>query len=808
MADETLFVSNCGDNVSGVYEKYITDAQGKPTWKKKSGSAFLYHLPPDYDPMWAFGDRIGSASTYYTANSQGAPSPLDVSEWGRDGKPSIVAMKEQDTSLCPKKVKINSPYGNIDGTYLRMDNDYQCYPAYKNDSSGVFLWHSLPFGKWLISNELGNTSNFNSCESDEVNVTKLASRMWKEPEGVTEIKEKKPVKAKDTSNCVKMVRVESIYDNVDGGYVRMDKDFEGYPAYHNEHDDLVLFHVEDDGKWIISNKLGSTSSYNTCESNEIDVTKLVSSMWKEPKGITAIQEITWKSTVSDFGFRDYKFPADMPSLGYEWLQKHPEYQSTDNVQWIRSTRLNRDEPEDLFGPINPNQIGQGKVGDCWLIAAISCLAEFPGAVQKLFHRRGISEEGRYDLKFYDARHDKWVDVTVDDLIPCDKRNFWEHYAKPLFSRSTGAYLWPIIVEKAFAKFVGAYSRLSGGREAFAWQAFTGCSKQYHYLREKKETQWQVYLLDLELQKLELQTDRRACPMVGGGDALNGDKMWVLLKEADKANYLMGASIGAEGDEVEHKQQNGLVQGHAYSLITALECRGFRFVKLRNPWGQHEWNGDWSDEWSGWTMYPEIQAELEFEAASDGIFWMEWRDFCKNYTSISICQMSMDKPRSTGKVIDMGNVFGHQLSDDGSALAALTSNTKKSKGTIKSAPKSPAPVTPRPVTPPNKPYASGPGQREKGITKNRPGGYDSVATGRPSSGWQKANGGYPYGAFSCPVPGQVVSRNQTPAIDRIRRDLKQMRDFLSEVRAQQTQQTQDLEQSPYSSPLMQNRRLAA
>lgn len=45
---------------------------------------------------------------------------------------------------------------------------------------------------------------------------------------------------------------------------------------------------------------------------------------------------------------------------------------------------------------------------------------------------------------------------------------------------------------------------------------------------------------------------------------------------------------------------GLVQGHAYSLIGAYEGNGVQLVQVRNPWGQHEWTGDWSDNSPLWT----------------------------------------------------------------------------------------------------------------------------------------------------------------------------------------------------------------
>ena len=39
---------------------------------------------------------------------------------------------------------------------------------------------------------------------------------------------------------------------------------------------------------------------------------------------------------------------------------------------------------------------------------------------------------------------------------------------------------------------------------------------------------------------------------------------------------------------------GLVSGHAYTLVQAKQTKdGHKLVELRNPWGDFEWNGDWS-----------------------------------------------------------------------------------------------------------------------------------------------------------------------------------------------------------------------
>jgi len=58
------------------------------------------------------------------------------------------------------------------------------------------------------------------------------------------------------------------------------------------------------------------------------------------------------------------------------------------------------------------------------------------------------------------------------------------------------------------------------------------------------------------------------------------------------------------------------------------------VKVRNPWGQTEWNGAWSDTSSMWT--PELKQRLQVENKDDGIFFMEYKDFLKYFDDIQIC----------------------------------------------------------------------------------------------------------------------------------------------------------------------------
>lgn len=79
---------------------------------------------------------------------------------------------------------------------------------------------------------------------------------------------------------------------------------------------------------------------------------------------------------------------------------------------------------------------------------------------------------------------------------------------------------------------------------------------------------------------------------------------------------------------------GLYGNHAYSILRAVECRGKRFVVVRNPWGEDEWTGRWSDGSKEWTPeWLEILPNLRHTFGNDGQFVMEYRDFLRHFETI-------------------------------------------------------------------------------------------------------------------------------------------------------------------------------
>tara|TARA_Y100000389_G_scaffold171916_2_gene179912 strand:+ start:1590 stop:3269 length:1680 start_codon:yes stop_codon:yes gene_type:complete len=427
--------------------------------------------------------------------------------------------------------------------------------------------------------------------------------------------------------------VKSRYYNIDGGYLKTEKKKFGAPVYHNSEDNVYLYRLENE--WAIAPTISNYYIY------------LKSSLVfkNEPP-----QEANWrKAGISLYecdpifekdeeeneieSFCDKEFDAVPSSIDI------PEF---NNASWIRAPKLHeKNSVMKLFNMIEPNDIIQGSVGSCWLLCALSALAEFPAFFErKVFITKEINDEGKYEMNFYNPSNRKWEIQTVDDRIPCTKGS-WFRKSSPLFAKPHENEMYILLLEKAFAKIAGSYQKISGGYPVLAWLILTGCEELYIWT--KKNALWNKNIVNVSRNS---QIDFQKLYVNRTGVRFENDRFFSTLKECDNKNYVMGASI--HGNEMEKKRNDGLVERHAYSLIEVYDNleNNIQLVCLRNPWGNEmEWNGDWSDESNLWQKYPHIKEELNFEKKPDGLFWMSSTDFFKIFDDVQVCCKSMDTPRA-------------------------------------------------------------------------------------------------------------------------------------------------------------------
>uniref|UniRef100_A0A8B9DZ61 Calpain 9 n=1 Tax=Anser cygnoides TaxID=8845 RepID=A0A8B9DZ61_ANSCY len=297
-------------------------------------------------------------------------------------------------------------------------------------------------------------------------------------------------------------------------------------------------------------------------------------------------------------FEDPDFPASDASLFFSEKPPVP-------FLWKRPGDIVKD-PKFILGGATRTDICQGDLGDCWLLAAIASLTlneKTLARVVPLDQNFGPDYAGIFHFQFW--QHNEWLDVVIDDRLPTFKgRLVFLHSAEH-------NEFWSALLEKAYAKLNGSYEALKGGSTIEAMEDFTGGVGEMYEVKKAP------------------------------------DNFYEILEKALKRCSMVGCSIDtSSAAESEAKTPFGLIKGHAYSVtgIDEVSYRGqkVRLIRIRNPWGQVEWNGPWSDNSLEWRLVsPSEQKRLSQTALDDGEFWMKFEDFKVHFDKVEICNLTPD-----------------------------------------------------------------------------------------------------------------------------------------------------------------------
>ena len=280
----------------------------------------------------------------------------------------------------------------------------------------------------------------------------------------------------------------------------------------------------------------------------------------------------------------------------------------ENISWSRAENIFASKNYQVFWEgIYKEDIIQGGLGDCYFLSAVAALCEFPELVKKLFLIKEKSDEHCYGCYF--RINGIWKLVLVDDYFPC-YGSWGKNFA---FSATNGNELWVILLEKAWAKLNGSYAKAIGGEPHEIFQVLTNAYSRKIKVKNVSE-----------------------------------DDLWGAFQEAMENNFIMTA--GTSGDVYNlNLEELGLAPGHAYTLLEAKEVKtsngNEKLVHLRNPWGNGEWSGDWSDSSRRWTNDLRNQCD-NYERKNDGSFWMSFNDFRTYYVVVGICHLYENYKYST------------------------------------------------------------------------------------------------------------------------------------------------------------------
>lgn len=204
--------------------------------------------------------------------------------------------------------------------------------------------------------------------------------------------------------------------------------------------------------------------------------------------------------------------------------------------------------------IDANDVKQGSIGNCYFVAQLAAQAKAdPSVIQNLIKDNG---DGSYTVSLWlKDKRQPWkrtkTDVVVDSQFPTSGGG-GAAYAKPGDAGSSGPELWVMLIEKAFAKYVGHYEETRGKKtpDSDVFGMMTGVASGYRAMSS---------LADDALLKLCEAAVRSHKPVSFG--AINNTASEELQNGAKEA---------------------GVVLNHAYALEGV--DAGKRTLSLRNPWG--------------------------------------------------------------------------------------------------------------------------------------------------------------------------------------------------------------------------------
>jgi len=306
-------------------------------------------------------------------------------------------------------------------------------------------------------------------------------------------------------------------------------------------------------------------------------------------------------------FRDKYFPPQLSSIvGFS----EKTMSGIDKLQWA--------EPRDIFrsnnyrvyeNTIDPNEIVQGSLGDCYFLSAVAAISEYPDRIKRIFLTRTPNKCGIYCVAL--CINGIWEEVIMDELFPV-RQNL-----HPAFSYSKVNDLWVMLLEKAYAKVHGGYLNIEGGTSEEA-------------LKDLTSAPCKTFILEKE----------------------TIDANWINLLLAYNQRYIMSSSskdlIGNGMDDVD--KTTGLTGSHAYSILGVYEIEragdsyrvaitsnpsNIRLIKLRNPWGKGEWKGNWGRNDPRWTESL-ANALNVYNQINDGVLMMDFNDYTTYFHDYNIC----------------------------------------------------------------------------------------------------------------------------------------------------------------------------
>ena len=321
--------------------------------------------------------------------------------------------------------------------------------------------------------------------------------------------------------------------------------------------------------------------------------------------------------------KSYKVPSLPSFLSKDKKKFLSQYalQNKDRYSWKRLSEILNLKDLNIFqnNKTSINDVQQGELGDCYFLSVLSALSENPERIKKLIPKSKISDKGIYECNVF--LHGYEIPIVIDDYFPVIE-NEDNNIAFAGINQESKS-IWPLLLEKVWAKCNLSYEDIINGNSADAFQFLSPAPfGTYYHSNDNKS-------------------------------------LFDIIDNSIKKNYIVVSDITlTENTNLDYLSKMGLLTNHAYNIIDTVTLKQnsaeVKLLKIRNLWGTNEWKGDWSDNSGKWTE--NFKRTVKLEKKEDGIFWMAYEDFIQFYTSTHICQIHDDFNYNCKKIKVNSNEF--------------------------------------------------------------------------------------------------------------------------------------------------------
>ena len=249
-------------------------------------------------------------------------------------------------------------------------------------------------------------------------------------------------------------------------------------------------------------------------------------------------------------------------------------------------------------------IKHGRISLPYFYSVLSSLSiHYPSIFTKIILTKDYDEKGLYQVNlFVDGEYSS---IIIDDYFPCIQGT-----NVCFFTRPSNFQIWPLLIEKAWAKVNGGYLNIVNLWPGDLFKGLTGFPFDQ--------------LIHPQITKEELF-----------------DELYKLYHL--KKNKGLAFSLTSNNKEVEKK---GLFIYHMYNIeeVEKVEVDKDKYIyllKLRDSEDESNWLGDYNPQSNLWTDKIKSKIDENKLSLKNGEFWISLEDFHKYFIRTDACHMLTD-----------------------------------------------------------------------------------------------------------------------------------------------------------------------